>query len=174
MPICLRPATLNDLDAIIALDQLIFGAYGAEESPAVIRARLVVFPAGCVVLVGDNIEEGEQARVSAVKGYLTTEKWSARRTPMLDEDPNETHDSDGKVLNITTLAVAPGAQGKGYGRLLLEEAIKIGLSEGCHEIVLETARARDFYSKHGFHLIEERSARGIPMAIMGLTIIGDK
>lgn len=161
----LHPATLDHLEAIIALDQLIFGAYGADESPDVIRARLSVFPQGCVVLVDES-----DRRSPTMMGYLTTEKWHSRRTPALDEDPNKTHEPNGSVLNITTLAVAPQVQGQGCGSLLVEHAIKIGRSEGCHEIVLETARAKDFYLKHGFTLLEERLERDIPMAIMGLTI----
>jgi hypothetical protein len=45
----LRPATATDLPQIIALDQAIFGAYGADEDPAIIQARLAVFPQGCLV-----------------------------------------------------------------------------------------------------------------------------
>ena len=46
----MRPATLEDWPGIAALDQEIFGAYGAQEEPAIIRSRLVTFPQGCAVL----------------------------------------------------------------------------------------------------------------------------
>lgn len=157
----LRPATENDLLQIIAMDQLIFGAYGAEESPDVIAARLTVFPEGCAVLGSDTDE---------LLGYLTTEKWAERRRPALDEDPHETHDPTGKVLNITTLAVSPNAQGSGFGSVLVDQAIQIARREGCIEIVLETARAQGFYEKLGFELIDEYEQRGIPMAIVRLEI----
>ena len=49
----MRPAMLADWPDIAALDQEIFGAYGAQEEPAIIRSRLVMFPQGCAVLEGD-------------------------------------------------------------------------------------------------------------------------
>ena len=48
----MRPAALEDWPAIVALDQEIFGAYGAQEEPDIIRSRLVTFPQGCAVLEG--------------------------------------------------------------------------------------------------------------------------
>lgn len=173
----LRPATQTDLPQIVAMDQLIFGAYGAEESPNVIAARLAVFPAGCMVLIKDGlvkevlVKEGLIDDAGDLLGYLTTEKWTERRRPALDEDPRATHDPRGTVLNITTLAVSPTAQGSGYGSVLVEQAVEIARRESCVEIVLETARAQGFYEKLGFELIDEYEQRGIPMAIMCLKIV---
>ena len=158
----LRAAKLADAQAIVDLDQRIFGAYGAQESAAVIQARLTVFAAGCVVLVTGDPEE--------LVGYLTTEKWMEWRTPALDQDPNTTHSDKGGVLNITTLAIAPSWQGKALGKRLVECAIELARREGCGEIVLETAHAERFYRRQGFELIERREERGILMSIMALTL----
>ncbi|MCL4862442.1 MAG: GNAT family N-acetyltransferase, partial [Caldilineaceae bacterium] len=158
----LRPATLADLPQIIALDQAIFGPYGADEDPAVIRARLEVFPAGCIVLE-ERTEEGEPG---AILGYLTTEKWATPREPALDEDPHTTHAPHGRILNITTLAVHPAHQNRGLGQRLLDEAIAIARREGCEQIILETAHAERFYLRHGFAKLGERQQRGIILHVM--------
>ena len=80
----MRPAALEDWPGIVALDQEIFGAYGAQEAPAIIRSRLVTFPQGCAVLEG---KRGDGRPFIA--GYLTTEKWAELREPVLDEDPQD-------------------------------------------------------------------------------------
>ncbi|MCB0112944.1 MAG: GNAT family N-acetyltransferase, partial [Caldilineaceae bacterium] len=152
----MRTAALADLRAIVALDQEIFGVYGADEDPRIIEGRLKAFPAGCVVLM-------EEGRLVA---YLTTEKWKSRREPALNEDPAITHQPEGTVLNITTLAVAPSAQGRGLGGRLLDAAIEIACREACVEIVLETARAKEFYLARGFEWIGDRSQRGILLNVM--------
>jgi predicted ATPase/ribosomal protein S18 acetylase RimI-like enzyme len=162
----LRPATVADLPQIIALDRAIFGLYGADEEPAVICARLEVFPAGCVVLE-ERVEEGKPG---AILGYLTTEKWATPREPALDEDPHTTHAPDGRILNITTLAVHPAHQNRGLGLRLLDQAIAIARREGCEQIILETAHAERFYLRHGFVKLGERQQRGITLHIMERTL----
>lgn len=158
----IRPATPADWPGIAALDRAVFGWYGADEDPAIIRARLEVFPRGCVVLE----EQAEGGAGPTLLGYLTTEKWDDFREPALDEDPRTSHRPDGTVLNITTLAVGVTFQGRGLGALLLQEAIAIARREGCRGIILETAHAERFYLKHGFETIAERSQRGIPLYVM--------
>lgn len=162
----LRLATTADLRQIIALDQQIFGGYGADESPAVIAARLAVFPAGCVVLV----EEAGQGDTAPILGYLTTEKWRQLREPALDEDPRLTHQPTGTILNITTLAIAPSQQGRGLGTQLVAHAMELAQREGCTVIVLETAWAARFYEQHGFIQCGERRQRNILLHIMQYTL----
>ena len=161
----MRPATLADWPDIAALDQEIFGAYGAQEEPAIIRSRLVTFRQGCAVLEGE-CADGRPF----IAGYLTTEKWAELREPALDEDPQESHRPDGRVLNITTLAVAPPCQNLGLGARLLDSAIAIARQEGCRQIILETAHAERFYLRHRFRRIGARTERGIRMAIMVLDL----
>ena len=164
--IMLRVASMTDLPAMMALDQAIFGEYGAAEDPAVICARLTVFPAGCVVLVAPALPAGS----TTLLGYLTTEKWDKAREPALDEDPFITHEPNGAVLNITTLAIGQAYQGRGYGEKLLKAAIEIARREQSTQIILETARAERFYLRHGFTKLGERHQWGILLHIMGLTL----
>ena len=161
----MRPATLEDWPGLAALDQEIFGGYGAQEEPAIIRSRLLTFPQGCAVLEGAS---GDGPPFIA--GYLTTEKWAALREPALDEDPQESHQPDGRVLNITTLAVAPASQKRGLGAQLLDCSIDIARQEGCGQIILETAHAERFYLRHRFRRTGVRTERGIRMAIMVLDL----
>ena len=83
----IRPAIEADLPQIIALDQALFGWYGAAESPTVIRRRLALFPEGFIVL----------AKQGQVLGYGSAEKWLQQREPALDEDPSVTHHPDGQT-----------------------------------------------------------------------------
>lgn len=161
----MRPATLADWPGITALDQKIFGAYGAQEEPAIIRSRLATFPQGCTVL--ESVRGSEPPFIA---GYLTTEKWAELREPALDEDPRESHQPDGRVLNITTLAVSPACQNQGLGARLLDSAVAIARREGCRQIILETARAERFYLRHRFRRTGVRIERGIEMAIMVLDL----
>lgn len=176
-----RPATLDDWSNIVALDQKIFGEYGAQEEPAIIRSRLLTFPQGCVVLESHSMDVpaaaetlGYGARQSSghrfMAGYLTTEKWDMLREPALDEDPRATHQPDGRVLHITTLAVYPTCQNQGLGTRLLAHAVAIARREACLQIILETARAEQFYLRHGFRRVHERTERGIKLTVMLLDL----
>ncbi len=159
--IILRPATLADLAHIVAMDRDLFGEHGTEEDPAIIRARLEVFPVGCVVL-----EERANGQPPRFVGYLTTEKWAEAREPTLDEDPRLTHVPDGRVLNITTLAVGRPDQRGGLGARLLAYAEDLARQEGCGEIILETEQAERFYLRYGFETLGERRQRGAHLIIM--------
>lgn len=172
-----RQATPADWPQMVALDRAIFGGYGAQEEPAIIQARLTVFPEGCVVL--EESVDHESTRREAMKqqvesaemlGYLTTEKWLALREPTLDEDPHQTHHAAGRILNITTLAIAPAHQNRGLGALLIAQVKQIAEREGCTEIVLETAHAEAFYRRHGFQKIGERQERAIQLHIMHICL----
>ena len=161
----MRSARLEDWASLVALDQEIFGAYGAQEEEATIRSRLLTFPQGCAALEGD-CGDGRPF----IAGYLTTEKWADLREPSLDEDPQESHHPNGRVLNITTLAVAPACQNQGLGARLLARAVSIAQQEGCTQIILETAHAEQFYLRHRFRRIGERTERGIRLAILLLEL----
>jgi len=163
--IIIRPATLNDLDQMFALDQEIFGAYGADESTEVIQARIEIFPEGCAIL-----EKQEVDGSATFLGYLTTEKWIHEREPTLDIPPQITHHPEGHILCITTLVVAPEHQNLGLGQRLLNHAIKIAKQQDCNQIILETAQARAFYLKHGFEIIGQRTQWDIRLDIMRLNL----
>lgn len=157
----IRPATNVDLHLLIELDQIIFGVYGGDEDPDIIAARLAVYPPGCVILEHEN---------GTVAGYLTTEKWNDLRDPVLNEDPTETHKPDGTIFNITTLAIVPEFQNQRLGEKLLQYAESLGRSEGCTDVILETARARKFYERHGYKLVGKREQQGVSLFVMQRTL----
>ncbi len=55
---------------------------------------------------------------------------------------------------LATFYTLPGEQGKGYGSLLMEEALRRLKADGYHNVFVfvhrENAGARRFYSRHGF------------------------
>lgn len=157
----IRPAVKADLATLVKLDQLIFGIYGGDEDPEIIAARLTVYPQGCAIL---------EHKDATIAGYLTTEKWHKAREPVLNEDPAETHKSDGTVLNITTLAIVPAFQNQRLGERLLHHAEELARSEGCTDVILETARARKFYERHGYALVGERQQQGVLLYVMQRTL----
>ncbi len=163
--VTLRQATVDDWAQVVALDQLIFGSYGAQEDPEIIRARLTLFPAGCAVLEEPFIAPNGTLE-HKILGYLTTEKWATIREPALDEDPHKTHQPTGTVLNITTLAIAPEHQKRKLGGRLVDQAIAVARQEACTTIILETAHAEKFYQRHGFIRLGERQQRDILLHIM--------
>ena len=167
--VTLRQATIDDCAQIVALDQLIFGSYGAQEDPEIICARLTIFPAGCAVLE-ETYATPTGAMQRQILGYLTTEKWSTIREPALDEDPYQTHQPTGTVLNVTTLAIAPDQQKRRLGGRLVDHAIAVARQEECTMIILETAHAEKFYQQHQFTKLGERQQRGILLHIMGYTL----
>jgi N-acetylglutamate synthase-like GNAT family acetyltransferase len=65
-----------------------------------------------------------------------------------------TEDREDHLL-LETIAVAPGAQGSGYGRLLLERAERDAAELGVTEVRLYTNEAMtenlSFYPRHGYH-----------------------
>lgn len=73
-PFTIRQATEADLPAICAVDEEAFAPYGTAEEPAVFAARLAVFPAGFIVLEGNNGD------ATTILGYGCSEKWGTERT----------------------------------------------------------------------------------------------
>ena len=156
----IRPATQADLSQVIQLDGEVFSFYGTAESPAVIRARQQVFPAGFVVAEADG----------HVIGYGSAEKWARIREPGLDEDPHTTHTPDGPVFCITGMAVAEAFRGQGVGTAMTNHLIEVARQQHCTIVVLETTHAQAFYVRLGFHPLDERQERGVLLTVMALEL----
>lgn len=62
--------------------------------------------------------------------------------------------------DVQTIAVSPHAQGKGVGRLLLEELIDQAIARDCSQLVLEVRSDNDaalsMYTRRGFERISIR------------------
>ena len=69
-------------------------------------------------------------------------------------------DLAGDVADVMTIATAPQAQGRGIGRLLLDELVARATRHGAHAVLLEVradnAPARGLYERNGFEVLSVR------------------
>jgi ribosomal-protein-alanine N-acetyltransferase len=69
-------------------------------------------------------------------------------------------DHGGEVADVMTVAVAPRAQGRGLGRLLLDELERRAAARGAAHVILEVradnAPARALYDRSGYTLVRTR------------------
>jgi ribosomal-protein-alanine N-acetyltransferase len=69
-------------------------------------------------------------------------------------------DLAGDIADVMTIATAPAAQGRGIGRLLLDELITRATRHGAQAVLLEVradnTRARDLYERNGFEILSTR------------------
>ncbi|MDO8732979.1 MAG: ribosomal protein S18-alanine N-acetyltransferase [Actinomycetota bacterium] len=77
--------------------------------------------------------------------------------------------------DVQTIAVSPKAQGKGMGRLLLEELINQAIARDCVQLVLEVRSDNDaalsMYTRRGFEQLNTRRdyyAPGVDALVMRL------
>ena len=72
-----------------------------------------------------------------------------------------------RPLYLTAMAVSPGAQRKGVGRLCVEEVRRIAAEWPCDAIRLDAfdaeAGAGEFYRKCGFREVGRATYRGCPL-----------
>lgn len=153
-----------DLSNVADLDYEAFSPYGTEEAPETFALRFKAFPSGFVVLT-----EGDE-----IAAYGCSEKWLSEREPGLDENPLDTHKSEGKIFCITGMAVRVKHRGKGYGLAVLDCLIQIAKHEQCTRIVLETTHAQGLYLKRNFQIVQSRNERGISLDIMSLDLTHSK
>lgn len=158
--ILVRNARDQDISAVVEIDFEAFSPYGTAEEPETFQRRLTAFPDGFIILIADN----------EIAAYGCSEKWLTDREPGLDENPLATHQLDGRILCITSMAVRKKYRGKGYGLLVLDKLIEIAHREGCRKIVLETTHAQGLFLKRGFTTVQQRTERGISLEVMSLDI----
>jgi ribosomal-protein-alanine N-acetyltransferase len=69
-------------------------------------------------------------------------------------------DVSGDVADVMTVATAPAAQGRGIGRLLLDELVRRAVTHGVEAVLLEVRAdndaARRLYDRAGFEVISVR------------------
>lgn len=69
-------------------------------------------------------------------------------------------DLAGDVADVMTIATVPSAQGRGIGRLLLDELVARAARHGAQALLLEVRadneRARDLYERNGFEVLSTR------------------
>ncbi len=141
----MRPATAADVAAIEVIVQAAYSPYieriGREPGPMLEDYRQLVQNAGVHVL----------ENAGSVQGFII----------LLD---------DGDTLLLDNLAVAPDAQGLGYGRLLMDFAECQALTVGRAAIRLYTNEAMNenitLYTRRGYvetHRAEEHGLRRVYM-----------
>jgi len=158
--VLVRNAREQDIPAVVEIDTEAFAPYGTAETPETFQRRLTAFPDGFVILVTNH----------EVAAYGCAEKWLTEREPALDEDASVTHQQDGRVLCITSMAVKKKYQGRGYSLLVLDKLLEVAHIQGCRQIILETTHAQDLYKKRGFKTIKNRTERGVSLDVMSLDI----
>ena len=158
--ILIRNAREQDIPAVTEIDIEAFSRYGTAQQPETFQRWLTAFPNGFIILVADN----------EIAAYGCSEKWLAERERGVGDNPLKTHQPDGRVLCITSLAVKASHQGKGYSLLVLDKLMEIAHNEGCRQIVVETPHAQDLYLKRGFQTVRTRTEGEISLDVMSLDI----
>jgi len=158
--VLVRNARDQDVPAVAEIDAEAFTPNGTAETPESYLLRLTAFPNGFIILVAGN----------EIAAYGCSEKWLAEREPGTDEDPKTSHQPDGRIFSITSMAVKINYRGQGYGLLVLDKLIEIAHLEGCREIVVQTADAQGFFLKRGFQTVRKGTERGVPWDVMSLEL----
>jgi ribosomal protein S18 acetylase RimI-like enzyme len=158
--ILVRNARDQDIPAVAEIDAEAFSPYGTAEKSETFQLRLSAFPDGFIILVADN----------EIAAFGCSEKWLTERELGLDENPLVTHQPEGRILCITSMAVKMNHRGRGFGLRILDKLIEIAHREGCRKIVLETTHAQGLFLKRGFKTVQNRTERGISLDVMSLDI----
>ncbi len=131
--VSIRPARVEDDAALLAIDE---ATWTSAVSPAPAPARRKSF-FGQQPLDGFLVAEVD----GVVSGYVST----YQNIPL----PSHAH-----VLAVNGLAVAPGAQGRGVGRRLIEGVLGTARNRGLTKVTLRVlghnAGARRLYERCGF------------------------
>ena len=132
----LRDARWTDLAALAALESDLF-AHDAWSEPTW-WAELAGRPRRDYVVLTEADADGEGDEVLGYGGL----------------------DHGGEVADVMTLAVAPRAQGRGLGRLLLDELERRAATRGAAHVILEVRAdnppARGLYERTGYIVISTR------------------
>jgi ribosomal protein S18 acetylase RimI-like enzyme len=149
-------------DERAAVGELRVLAYAAQDllaaSPAYADTlRALGSTGGADVLVAED----DRAPGGALLGTVTLQPWG----------PASEIARDGGEAELRALAVAPAAQGRGVGRLLLDAAVRRARAHGAHHLVLSTQpamrSAHRLYRAAGFVRLPERDWSPVP----GLTLL---
>lgn len=158
--ILVRNAREQDIPAVAEIDAEAFPPDRTAETSEIFKLRMTAFPNGFIILVADN----------EIAAYGCSEKWLAEHDPVSDQSPLKSHQPDGRIFCIATMAVKTKFRKRGYGLLILDKLMEIAHNEGCRKIVLETSQAQGFFLKRGFQTVRNRTERGTSLDSMSLDI----
>lgn len=158
--VLVRNAREQDIPAVAEIAAEASSAGKTVEKPETLQRRLTAFPNGFIILVAEN----------EIAAYGCGEKWLAEHEPAMGENPLATHQPDGRIFWINTIAVKRKYQGRGYRLLVLDKLIETAHLEGCRKLVLETADAQELYRQRGFTTIRNRTEGGTSLDVMSLDL----
>src|SRR5690348_11627401 len=126
MSMVLRPMRRGDVDAVAAMEEILFGA--EAWSPELLATEMTADPASRYYIVADD-----DGVITGYGGLL------AQR---------------GGQADVLTLAVAAHRWGEGIGGALLDRLLSEASRRGCREVILEVRvdndRAQRLYRRRGF------------------------
>jgi [ribosomal protein S18]-alanine N-acetyltransferase len=133
----LRPATSDDVPAVVALE---LGVFDVEAWSAATVAAELLGP-DRVALVAEDDAVAADDKGAAVIGYLVLM-------------------TAGDVADLNRIVVRPGRQREGVASALLDTGTARVLERGVHRLILEVAEnnagALAFYARRGFREISRR------------------
>lgn len=140
-----RPATENDLAAIVAIADRIHVAYPEDE--AAIAERLRLYPAGCALL-----EIGGEPMA-----YTLTHPWRYAEPPALNVmlGALPAHPT---TYYIHDVALLPEARGTGAASAIVEAIFAEAATMGCPNLSLVAVnRSVPFWRRQGFEVVDQPS-----------------
>ncbi len=142
----IRKATINDAEIICEIaDQTWWPAYGSILSPAQITYMLGVLYS--IQKIQDQITTGEQTFLLLIE--------DEQPVAFAGFSPRE---EDAEIYKLHKLYCLPQTQGKGYGKIMINEICRRVLEVGKYQLDLNVNRfnkARGFYEKMGFAVVYE-------------------
>jgi GNAT superfamily N-acetyltransferase len=142
----IRTATLNDVETIITIAEK---TWWPSYSP-ILEAEQISFMLGeiySVEKITSQIEDGSQTYLLLIEDGMPVA--FAGYSPR-DENP--------EIYKLHKLYCLPETQGKGYGKILINEVISKTIEAGKHTLDLNVNRynrAKSFYEKMGFEMAYE-------------------
>jgi GNAT superfamily N-acetyltransferase len=134
-----RAMTAADLDAVAAVAAIGFPDH--FEGRDCFENRLVLNPAGCFVLAGED---------GAAHGYLVAYPWTESAAPSLNTLIAAIPD-DAAVMYLHDLALDPAVRGRGWSRTIVERLAQDARAAGWPALALVAVNgAAPFWERHGF------------------------
>lgn len=113
-----RQACVDDIDAIMRLENECFGERVREEAE-VFMQRINVFPAGFILLFDD------EQLIGCISSEVRDSTKSDEKTYKTGHSIARVHDDGGDELYISSFAISPSFRGCGFGGLLLKELLDV-------------------------------------------------
>ena len=139
-----RPMTSADLPAVMRIAAVVHPDYPEDE--AVFAERLVLAPAGCLVLAG---ESGE------LSGYVVSHPWPRGSIPVLNSLLG-TMPAGRRDWYLHDLALLPAARGGGYAGSGVSRIVSTARDARCDAIALVAVNgSAGFWERRGFRIVHD-------------------